>query len=68
MEHKPLSSAGCEDDSPSCLKRKLQEQYTQGSFLILRDVNAQDILEQFCPNEVFSLRLLFFFEQHIQIE
>lgn len=32
----PLSRAGCEDDSPSCLKRKLQEQYTQGSFLILR--------------------------------
>lgn len=28
----PLSSGGCEDDSPSCLKRKLQEQYTRGSF------------------------------------
>lgn len=50
----PLSSAGCEDDSPSCLKRKLQEQHTRGSFLILRDVNAQDISEQFHPNEVFS--------------
>lgn len=56
----PLSSAGCEDDSPSCLKRKLQEQYTRGSFLILRDVNAQDILEQFHPNEVFSFISLFF--------
>lgn len=36
----PLGSAGCEDDSPSCLKRKLQEQYTGGSFLILRRVSA----------------------------
>lgn len=50
MEHKPLSSSDCEDDSPSCLKRKLQEQYTQEFFLILRDVNAQNILEQFHPN------------------
>lgn len=53
----PLCSTGCEDDSPSCLKRKLQAQYTRGSLLILRDVNAQDILERFRPNEVFSLFL-----------
>lgn len=55
----PLSSAGCEDDSPSCLKRKLQEQYTRGSSLILRDVSAQDIVEQFQPNEVFPSISLF---------
>lgn len=58
----PLSSAGCEDDSPSCLKRKLQKQYTRGSFLILRYVNAQDSFERFHPNEVFSsVSLVFFF-------
>lgn len=60
----PLSSAGCEDDSPSCLKRKLQEQYTRGSFLILRDVNAQDILAQFQPNEISSAISLFSFRAH----
>lgn len=37
----PLGSAGCEDDSPSCLKRKLQEQYTGGSSLIPRRVSAR---------------------------
>lgn len=61
----PLSSAGCEDDSPSCLKRKLQEQYTRGSFLILRDVNAQDISEQFNLNEVFSSISLFLPARHM---
>ena len=67
MEHKPHSRAGCEDDSTSCLKRKLQEQYTRGSLLILCDVNAQHISKQFCPNEeFFSISL--FFEQHIDWE
>jgi len=32
VERKPFSSVCCEDDCASCLKRKLQEQYTGGIF------------------------------------
>lgn len=59
MEHKPFSSVGCEDDSTSCLKRKLQEQYTRGSFLILQDVSAETHLEAISSK--WSIFLFFFF-------
>lgn len=59
MEHKPFSSVGCEDDSPSCLKRKLQEQYTRESFLIPYDVSVQTSCSNFFPREVFSCSFVF---------
>jgi len=54
MEHKPFSSVGCKDDSASCLKRKLLEQYTRGPFSFCRMSVHRQVLEQFHPNEVLS--------------
>lgn len=57
----PLGSAGCEDDSPSCLKRKLQEQYTGGSSLIPRHVSEARRLGAIYPrNEISATAMSLF--------
>lgn len=66
----PLGSAGCEDDSPSCLKRKLQEQYTGGSSLIPRHVSARtrDVLAQSPHQNEITASSLFCVARHRLME